>query len=1287
MTYESLLLNCGGGIISDTLKSAQYDGAAALCIGIGGTGIAALSDLKGKIYQQLIPDNPGEPIPRYDAIQLLGIDADDTDYKRYHGNCRLSEDEFVSIKKDNLGALLGDAKGKNLIRTDPRLNWMEIDRITTLLSPAGAGGIRQMGRYMLLERASQVAKAIERKAALALEKRGSTELDVYIFAGISGGTGSGCFLDTCYLARKVIQIQGWNAKLMGFFFLPDVVTSKKEVAAIDGAVAYNNSNGYAAMKELDYLMDLPGANDWFEQNYGADYQVRTQEPPVEMCHLISAQQADGKLVPNGFGYGINVASDYAMSYLADVDTSGNDNDESGLTMRGHLANVVRGVQAIPRRFGANLSYHVLGASNAEIPMNQINTYLAVGFFKKFRGAAYKEKKVITMDIVQRFMEDNRFTVRDVHNDVIRNSPTLELVNIDRRVLASEPCCAKNELPRTWADAGNDWHTECEGMRTRNALALNRELESYSLLDVNDQSLIGRLFRKLWELTVDPAYGPYYAAALLDNNGQDLQAALAGAIAEANEKADVQAFHIPHREEYKVVCNQELIDKRGSRRSYADFKGSAEDLLITINTRNECSATARVLGEFLIQVKALSESFFRPLVAMLENLKETFEANATYLQTPEAKAPNAYTWQILNLDDVKGRLDDAIKALDPQIMVRAFSTYLLENSGSWVNNKSEQVAKMIRDYILKLFSEQTNRSLESYLYELYDAKNVSDLMEGVKEKILKKVDRSAVPMFWCDPTYDITNPTVTFSCNRLSVPKASSAICSAADEFKKNIKSNYGVRKTGLSDRIFALRFISGIPLFAYHGITLLKDAYDAAANTSSGVGSHLYAYTGRGKDGSGYKDWRNFLPTPMPYSKVKNVEGNNMVPEGAALVKLYEEAENRQVVDVMPGADGVVSDTANATEYAIFVTPERVRKDYTLNDFLDEQGKFNQPTYDKILRDLDTASKNLHNLAGNPSCKTISLKNDGDAKICEDVRDVRMDYFIHYPMLQKAVRDEIRKDQDLKDEIQQIQTIRADYEAYTKDLENFSRLLFYRMIDCTDESGNTDFDKIGFVSCELEDRYGDRSSYYLCDRSMPFSRYPLYQAFRSYRFLADPSQENTENLNLDHFERSDLKKMRKSLDEKQADYHNGRRVADDYLVPAVLEQVWSSDALRELRYVTLRNEQEAVQQDVYRFYNELRNIVNDVKRRTNDWPRNKRLGELMAMLRGENVEGDPPKPPVTFAWVYDGSRMLEVHLTLSRNQAFHRDTNSWVPLHSGMLINVNNAWVPIQLDAGNNVIL
>ena len=69
-----------------------------------------------------------------------------------------------------------------------------------------------------------------------------------------------------------------------------------------------------------------------------------------------------------------------MAYLAEVQLpaasknaaggSSTPATEYGLTMRGHLANVDNGVCGLPRMHGANLSYHILGAASAEIPMTQ-----------------------------------------------------------------------------------------------------------------------------------------------------------------------------------------------------------------------------------------------------------------------------------------------------------------------------------------------------------------------------------------------------------------------------------------------------------------------------------------------------------------------------------------------------------------------------------------------------------------------------------------------------------------------------------------------------------------------------------------------------------------------------------------------------------------------------------------------------------------------------------------------------------------------------------------------------
>ena len=257
--YDSLLLNCGGGIINHSQQSKQYRGAAALAIGIGGTGVAALAELKQKVYQQLEPDDPNSAVPTYQHIQFLAIDSDTTDIDRMRGKAKLDRDqEFFSINNPNLAVAL---RAKDLIKGNASLNWMDIDHIDGLLSTQGAGGVRQVGRYLLISRASNLISIIQAKCTQALEGMTGSDLDVYIFAGISGGTGSGCFLDTCYIVQKALENMGraQSSNVMGFFFLPDVITSKPQVASQPVRVNYNN--GMAASGVLIRHMVLPGCVD------------------------------------------------------------------------------------------------------------------------------------------------------------------------------------------------------------------------------------------------------------------------------------------------------------------------------------------------------------------------------------------------------------------------------------------------------------------------------------------------------------------------------------------------------------------------------------------------------------------------------------------------------------------------------------------------------------------------------------------------------------------------------------------------------------------------------------------------------------------------------------------------------------------------------------------------------------------------------------------------------------------------------------------------------------------
>ncbi len=147
---------------------------------------------------------------------------------------------------------------------------------------------------------------------------------------------------------------------------------------------YVRCNGYAALKELDYLMGLEEAGDKFTQNYGS-FEVNTSRSPVDLCYLISTTTAGGVAMKDGYDYGLSVAVDYVISFLSKVTLpDGLESDKAGsMTLKGHIANLCQAKSNIKKIHGASFEYNIIGAANAEMPLSDITTYLGAKLFERF----------------------------------------------------------------------------------------------------------------------------------------------------------------------------------------------------------------------------------------------------------------------------------------------------------------------------------------------------------------------------------------------------------------------------------------------------------------------------------------------------------------------------------------------------------------------------------------------------------------------------------------------------------------------------------------------------------------------------------------------------------------------------------------------------------------------------------------------------------------------------------------------------------------------------------------
>ena len=146
-TIDKLLLSMGGGITVDEKEHCpQNKNSVSICIGIGGTGLAALAELKRKVYSQVEPDDPDAPVHNINRIRFLAIDSDETEREKLKRIANFNApDEWFSICDYNMIDVFQPDKARyHEVKNSIMYDWFEVDKIHPLHSALSTGCVRQI---------------------------------------------------------------------------------------------------------------------------------------------------------------------------------------------------------------------------------------------------------------------------------------------------------------------------------------------------------------------------------------------------------------------------------------------------------------------------------------------------------------------------------------------------------------------------------------------------------------------------------------------------------------------------------------------------------------------------------------------------------------------------------------------------------------------------------------------------------------------------------------------------------------------------------------------------------------------------------------------------------------------------------------------------------------------------------------------------------------------------------------------------------------------------------------
>ncbi|MCD7820456.1 MAG: tubulin-like doman-containing protein, partial [Lachnospiraceae bacterium] len=802
---ESMDMDEGGRLHAIADKAAAVN-APVLIIGLGGSGMDSLLATKKLIYDIIQREKKldGKYADKPRNIEYLGIDTDQSYLNKSYQGIRLNKNA-------------GEVKIYTMPNVQPVLQHPELlpEYVNRWLDTSlendsvinGAGAVRQLGRLLLMQNISDVISVLEekiKKVTVGFDTK--TPLYVFIIAGISGGTGSGTFIDIPYLVQAVASnISARPVQKIGLLFLPDVNANKDGIAAVGKSSLY--ANGFAALKELDYLMNIEHEGDCFEQNYGT-YKVGTKgggaAKPYDICLLLSSKGKDGAQAASGNeGYELvtHVVAETIFNFV--LGDSGA-KDFSDFSINAWLSNEVKNMSIYRTLLGdhkhpVSYVYSIAGASSAKLPMDDVMSYLAFKMYEEVQNFWDQRPTDQDIDAVEKYFH---LAKNMINAEARANLPHVNTTQIDAKTaIQSHP-----QVVQLFEGA----------LKKQKEVVVANLQHMLDVLQENiddKNNIINQYFVDMEKGPVfaqQCLYSSYHKSTITDLRQYKLD--FAGAIPGPDQLNSLnQQVALAHQDLSKALLKGGKLTvylQKMEQLYNAKLTEFVNEQLITF-----CANADSILTDKNNEIFEVVSDLLRQMMPIFE----TYGSIKTSATKTKTKTGTTLSWTMVDTPAFIKELENRMNQ-NPQFsvnlreVVQNFYKYLFENIDKW-QDENQDAVEDLNTFIYRQFNTILDNSMDFFLEII--AQSQGKTLNEYCTDIIAELTRQSDVRYPIDSAFvasAVTQPGYSF----ISIPNNSPHLMEAARAAAAASATAGGassiVKASGVRDRIFMMTFMSATPL-------------------------------------------------------------------------------------------------------------------------------------------------------------------------------------------------------------------------------------------------------------------------------------------------------------------------------------------------------------------------------------------------------------------------------------------------------------------------------------------